>query len=62
MNPEELKAYRHEHYRQRRTYLLQHHRCVRCKKQDSRTLQGYTQCEDCSYLAKVYYMKRRSKT
>jgi ribosomal protein L37AE/L43A len=45
------EKYQREYLRERIQWLKEHHLCVVCKKQDERTLQGFSNCKECAEKA-----------
>ena len=60
MTPEEKKADMHRRYIEMRDLLKSQCKCVHCKIQDERTLQGFWYCEKCATDAKVRTIKRKA--
>lgn len=52
------KEYMRQYHQARSKWLRDHNLCVYCKKQDSRTLQGFCNCEECAEQARMRAMSR----
>jgi hypothetical protein len=50
-----------EYQRERYRRLKENHMCVRCKKQDSLTLQGLTMCEECAKMSAIRSKQYKEK-
>ena len=55
------KEYQQKYSKERRARLRKAHLCLQCKKQDSRTLEGYCHCAECSEKARQRYERKTDR-